>query len=125
MSDKFELMQEKLNVANEKVESFTYQGAARVIMSKYSYKTNEKIVFTFWTNGVKVASNAWIGIVPASIPHGSESTNDGHDKSFKYLSGKTTATFDLRNPGRGKWTVRFHDTDSGGQEIAFASFVVS
>jgi len=95
-------------------------------MSKSSFKTNEQIEFTFWAPKYPSNGSAWIGIIPASISHGSEYENDRHDKSYKYLRGATTGTMTLPNPGRGSWTVRLHDTDSGstGKEIAYASFSV-
>ena len=128
LGDKFELMNNRFESIEQELklskEESNYQGPARINMFKRRFRTNEKIFFTFKTNGAKVESSAWIGIVPASISHGSERNNDSHDKSFKYLSGKTTATFDLPNPGRGSWTVRLHDTDSNGKELAYAFFTV-
>ena len=37
--------------------------------------------------------NAWIGIIPSEIDHGSESLNDQHDLSYKYLRGSTSGSF--------------------------------
>ena len=125
MNDQFQSMKEELKITKQKLENFTNQDVVRIKISKNSFRLSEKIYFTFWTNGVKVENNAWVGIVPASISHGSESFNDSNLKSYKYLHGKTTATFDLPNPGRGSWTVRLHDTDYGGKELAYAHFIVT
>ena len=95
-------------------------------MSKSLFWTYEEIEFTFLAPKDALTDSAWIGIIPASISHGSENRNDNHDKSYKYLRGATTGTLTLPNPGRGSWTVRLHDTDSGttGKELAYASFSV-
>ena len=34
-------------------------------------------------------------------------------------------TFTLSNPGNGDWTIRLHDNNNNGEEIAYASFTVS
>ena len=93
-------------------------------MTKSTYSTNEQIEFTFWSP--KYPDNAWIGIIPASVAHGSERVNDQYDRSYHYLRGATTGTWKLRNPGKGQWTVRLHDTDNGntGKEVAYAPFSV-
>ena len=41
---------------------------------------------TAFTTPATYASNAWVGIVPSSIPHGSEVDNDKHDISYVNLS---------------------------------------
>ena len=91
-------------------------------MTKSTFGTNEEIVFTFWSQ--EYSDYAWIGIIPASIPHGSEKINDQYDKSYSYLYGATTGKWKLPNPGLGNWTIRLHDTDFDGNEIAYAPFSV-
>lgn len=70
--------------------------------------------------------NAWVGIVPASVPHGDESVNDQHDVGYRYLSGATSGTLQFTAPATaGSWTVRMHDTDSGGIELTSVAFEVA
>ena len=97
-----------------------------VVMSKWSFRTHEEIKFTFRAPKHALTKSAWIGIIPASISHGSEYENDKHDKGYKYLGSATMGTLTLPNPGKGSWTVRLHDTESGttGKELAYASFFV-
>ena len=48
---------------------------------------------------------------------------DKNDRNFlNLLINEDTWTFS--NPGSGKWTVRLHDNNSNGKEIAYASFIV-
>lgn len=71
------------------------------------------------------AENAWIGIIPSSVPHGSESTNDGHDISFQYISGRTEGTMMFTAPAApGSYDFRMHDTDSDGTEVTAVTFTV-
>ncbi len=87
-----------------------------------SFKTGEQIDFTF--TAPELPDDAWIGIVPADIPHGDEAVNDQHETSYKYLEGRTSGGFTLPNPGHGQWTMRLHDTDDNGREIAYVPFTV-
>ena len=91
-------------------------------LPRTSFKTGEQIDFTF--TAPELPDDAWIGIVPADIPHGNEAVNDQHETSYKYLEGRTSGSFALPNPGPGQWTMRLHDTDDNGREIAYAPFTV-
>jgi len=69
--------------------------------------------------------HAWIGIVPADIPHGNPGLNDQHDISYQYLLGRTNGTLELEAPALpGKYDARLHDTQLDGREVAFASLEV-
>ena len=100
----------------------TTESAIAINLSKSSFKGNEGIDFTFVAP--ELPDDAWIGIVPAEIPHGDEAVNDEHETSFKYLEGRTRGGFNLPNPGPGQWTLRMHDTDNNGRELAYAAFTV-
>lgn len=68
---------------------------------------------------------AWVGVVPAEIPHGDEAVNDQHDTAYRYLEGdRGTATLSAPDdPGR--YTVRLHDTDDAGRELQSVDLVVA
>ena len=69
-------------------------------------------------------NSAWIGIIPSSIPHGSEGVNDQHDINYQYLGGKTSGTFNFTAPAAGNWDLRMNDRDDSGKEVASVSFKV-
>jgi len=70
--------------------------------------------------------NAWIGIIPSNIPHGSESENDNYDLSYQYLKKQTMGSLRFVAPSKeGKYDFRMHDTDNNGKEIAFVTFEVT
>ncbi len=70
-------------------------------------------------------SNAWMGLIPADVPHGDESVNDQHDIAYQYLKGATSGEMRFTAPANaGDWTVRLHDTDSSGRELTSVSFSV-
>ena len=72
-----------------------------------------------------LADNAWIGIIPSDIPHGSETTNDQHDISYQYLNGMTSGAMMFTAPTTpGTYDFRMHDTDSGGVELTSVTFIV-
>ena len=94
-----------------------------IALAKSRFFPDEAISFTFTTP--ELPPSAWIGIVPSDISHGDEALNDMHDTSFRYLEGRTGGGFDLPNPGTGEWTLRLHDDDENGREIAYVPFSVS
>lgn len=70
--------------------------------------------------------NAWVGIVPSHVDHGSEAVNDGHDLTYQYLSGRTSGTLTFTVPANpGSYDFRMHDTDDNGREVAYVSFTVA
>lgn len=94
-------------------------------LSNNTVKPGETIQVNF-TAPSGYASNAWIGIIPSDIQHGSEALNDQHDLSYKYLSKQTSGTFDFKAPVKeGNYDFRLHDTDNNGKEVAYVSFTVT
>ena len=94
----------------------------KITLPRSSFKSGENIDFSF--TAPELPGDAWIGIVPAEIPHGDEAVNDQHETSYKYLEGRTSGGFTLPNPGLGEWTLRLHDTDDNGRELAYVPFKV-
>jgi len=73
----------------------------------------------------KFDKSAWAGVIPNSIPHGSEKRNDNYNKSYEYINKRTTGTVTLETPPKpGTWDVRLHDSDKDGFEVASVSFEV-
>ena len=69
--------------------------------------------------------NAWLGVVPSDIPHGSEQVNDRHNLGYRYIRGRTSGEDVLTAPSQpGSYDVRLHDSDSNGREVASATFTV-
>lgn len=97
--------------------------AASLDLDRKSYLPGERITVTFQTAGL--ASDAWAGIVPSKIPHGSESENDRHDISYQYIRNATSNSMTFEAPSTpGSYDVRLHDTDNDGREVASVSFEV-
>jgi hypothetical protein len=79
-----------------------------------------------FTASAEFPRNAWVGIIPSHVAHGSEAVNDGHDLTYQYLTGRTSGTLTFTVPKTpGEYDFRMHDTDSNGREVAFASFTVT
>lgn len=69
--------------------------------------------------------NAWLGIVPSDVPHGSELVNDQHNLGYRYIRGRTSGEDVLTAPSQpGDYDVRLHDSDNNGREVASATFTV-
>ena len=66
-----------------------------VTMTKPTFIPSEEIEFNFISPYHADEGNAWIGIVPASIPHGSEWENKNHVVSFKNIEGSLRAMFEI------------------------------
>lgn len=78
-----------------------------------------------WTASPDYADNAWIGIVPASVPHGDEAQNDRHDIAYQYLHKRASGRFEFRAPDTpGAYDLRMHDRDDNGREVASIGFRV-
>ena len=93
-------------------------------INKRSYYPREDMIVSF-TASSYYQSNAWIGIIPSHVPHGSEATNDLYDISYQYLDGKTSGTLIFQAPDTpGSYDLRMHDTDSGGNEVTYITFIV-
>jgi hypothetical protein len=93
-------------------------------IDKRGYRPGERIKVTF-TAPAKYPQDAWIGIIPGNIAHGSEATNDQHDVAHQYLNKKTSGVMYFKAPDKpGSWTVRMHDTDKNGREVASVTFQV-
>ncbi len=111
--------------------TFTVGGVAAAAQSqgplrldKASFKPGEQIVVHFTAPG-GFANNAWIGIIPSNVPHGSESENDKYDLSYQYLKGRTMGSLAFRAPSQpGSYDFRMHNTDKNGKETASVTFSV-
>lgn len=93
-------------------------------LDKKWYQTGEEIRVHF-TAPPHFPSDAWIGIVPSHIAHGSEAVNDQHDLSYEYIDKRTTGVIVLQTPTQpGSYDIRMHDTDSDGREVCSVTFKV-
>ncbi|MDD5390233.1 MAG: hypothetical protein PHD37_12860 [Gallionellaceae bacterium] len=93
-------------------------------LARDRYAPGEAIVVDFTAPG-SYASNAWIGIIPSQVPHGSEAENDRHDLTYQYLQKRTSGSMTFTAPtAPGNYDLRLHDTDNNGREVASVSFQV-
>ena len=97
---------------------------AGLSLDKSQFAPGEPIVVHFLASS-SFAANAWVGIIPSSVPHGSEATNDQHDLTYQYLEGRTSGDLTFQAPADpGAYDLRMHDTDDNGKEVASVSFTV-
>ncbi len=97
---------------------------AEVRLEKSFFEPGENIT-VYFSAPQEAKADAWLGIVPSSVPHGSEQINDKNDISYQYLKNRTTGSLTFKAPGRpGNYDFRLHDSDDNGKEIATVSFVV-
>jgi hypothetical protein len=97
---------------------------AELTLDKDTYAPGEEIRLTFTAPDV-FGPNAWVGIIPSDVPHGSEEENDQHDISYMYLEKKTKGLFVFKAPDKpGAYDFRMHDTDDHGNEITYVGFTV-
>lgn len=93
-------------------------------LEKYNFKPNDEIKVHF-VAPASFQGNAWVGIIPSDIPHGSESENDKHDLAYQYLNKKTSGTLTFKAPAKpGLYDLRMNDTDSNGKEVTYVTFSV-
>jgi len=96
---------------------------ANLILEKTVFAPRESIRVSFTASG-NWARDAWIGIIPSTVTHGSESTNDQHDITYQYIEKRTSGVMEFKAPGPGQWDFRMHDTDGNGREVGYVSFTV-
>ncbi len=93
-------------------------------LEKNRFAPGEEIRLTFVASA-DCKSNAWIGIIPSKIVHGSESENDKHDIKYQYLNGKKSGVLTFKAPTKpGNYDFRLNSTDNNGIELTYVSFVV-
>ena len=108
---------------NHKPAVTAHNQGATISINKHVFHQGEKIRVLFSAPS-HYASNAWIGIIPAQIPHGSEAVNDQHDITYQYINKRTRGEMVFTAPHAGQWDLRLHDTDDNGREITHISFTV-
>lgn len=97
---------------------------ASVSLDSLSYKPGARIKVRF-TAPPGYKPDAWVGIIPSGVSHGSEAENDRYDISYQYLSGRTSGEMEFDAPSTtGTYDFRMHDTDAGGKEVAYVTFRV-
>lgn len=101
-------------------DSFYVDADDRVSVDKTDYRAGESVVASFVLSS-DITSNAWIGIVPANTPHGSEEDADEVDVSYKYLDGDKISSRTFAAPDEaGTYQVRIYnsDYDADAKELA-------
>ena len=99
--------------------------SGRLQLDKAVYAPMEEISVSFLA-GKDFAENAWIGIVPLSVPHGSEVEADKEDLSYQYIQKRVEGVFLFTAPAvPGTYDMRMFDTDNNGKEIAYVTFTVT
>lgn len=107
-----------------KIEAQTGSDAS-LSLSRDRYAPGDAIVVNFKASA-DYADNAWIGIIPSRVPHGSEAENDRHDLSYQYLGKRTSGSMTFIAPKDvGDYDLRMHDSDNNGREVASVSFRVA
>jgi hypothetical protein len=93
-------------------------------LNKQQFAKGEEIIVKF-TALSSYATNAWIGIIPTEVAHGSEAECDKYELSYQYLSGKTSGELKFKAPEKeGMFDIRMFDNDNNGNEVKSISFSV-
>ncbi len=98
-------------------------GDAKIFLKKNVFAPGERIDVSF-TTPRNWQANAWIGIVPSAVPHGSEEVNDRYDIAYRYIEERTHGWMIFVAPEAGQWDLRMNDSDDNGREAAAVSFTV-
>lgn len=97
---------------------------ASLKLDKMEFSPSESIQVSYTTPS-GFAENAWVGIIPSNVEHGSEGTNDQHDLAYQHLAGRTRGTLTFTAPGQpGSYDFRLNDSDADGREVCSVTFVV-
>jgi hypothetical protein len=94
---------------------------ADVQLDKETYFPGQQISVVALATGLQ--DSAWVGVLPAALPHGSEEENDSHDLDYKTVMGETQLIL-VAPTEPGDYDVRLHDSDQEGKEVASRRFKV-
>jgi hypothetical protein len=98
-------------------------------LDKTQFVPGETIVVHF-TAPEGFPADAWIGLMPAGIPHDYEVIYDQYDVrsdtiQYRYLSGKTSGVLTFSAPPKpGMYDFRMYEGESGGVEIGSMSLFI-
>lgn len=103
------------------------KGPTRLTTDKASYATGEAITVSFNLDPESARDpHAWIGLLPADVPHGNSEQNDKFDLAYQYLNGNNSGTLTFHAPDDpGDYDLRMHNAEAGGQELASVAFKVT
>ena len=94
-------------------------------LEKTQFAPGEEIRVSFRASA-DYAGNAWVGIIPSNVAHGSEAVNDQHDITYQYLEKRTSGVLVFQAPAQpGAYDFRMNDRDDNGKEVASVSFQVA
>jgi hypothetical protein len=121
----FAIAAEKSRWSRQRIEAGGPAAAPlQLALEKEAFSPGEELRVHF-TASADWPADAWIGIVPANIAHGSEAENDKADITFQHLNKRARGVMVFQAPNtRGTWDIRMHDTDANGREVAHVSFTV-
>jgi hypothetical protein len=123
-SDTGTALLEEEHTVNQKQSSAggtTASADATAILSlnKTVYRPNEEMEITF-TALKATADNAWIGIVPSDVFHGSNKKNDDNDIDYDFLAANTSGRLLLLAPNmRGSYDIRMSDPEKKITSVSF------
>ncbi|MEO0706809.1 MAG: DUF2065 domain-containing protein [Cyanobacteria bacterium J06649_5] len=93
----------------------------QLTLEKATFAPGETIRVKF-TAEEDYVSQAWIGLIPSGVRHGSETINDQHDKAYKYIQNRLSGTEEFKAPEEpGPYDFRMNNE---GAEVSFISFEV-
>jgi hypothetical protein len=93
-------------------------------LDKAGFFAGENITVHFQAPSI-YAANAWVGLMPSTVPHGSEAESDRHDLSKQHLKNRTSGELTFTAPAApGIYDLRMYDTDDKGAEVAAVTFAV-
>jgi len=89
-------------------------------LDKESYNPGERVCIVY--QGSTLHTNAWIGIVPSFVPHGSGKISDQYDLDYEYIGNKPEGELILSAPSvRGEYEMRMFNN---GKETCYCMFSV-
>jgi hypothetical protein len=98
--------------------------APTLVLDRTTFQPGEELTVRF-TAPATYPTDAWVGLIPASVPHGSVDVNDENDLDYEYLDGRASGVMVFTAPvSPGAYDLRMNNTEDGGQEVASVTFTV-
>lgn len=97
-----------------------------VLLDRRIYEPGERMTVQ-WRSPGTYDADAWVGMIPDIVPHGSETDGDAADLTWVRLGQRRAGSASFLAPQfPGTWTVRMYDgDDADSREVASAPFFVN
>lgn len=96
----------------------------KILLDK-SFVTTDGVISGQWCGSSWYDTDGWVGLIPAEVNHGPETTGDSYDLDYVYMKTTNDRFTFAANVKPGYYNVRMYDDDDGGREVVSVRLAVA